>query len=58
MKKKDYYVYPAALTFEEGYEIAVTLTLPAWLNARALESGVNFSAVLQDALKSQLNINR
>lgn len=138
MKKKDYYVYPAVLTFEEGYEIAVTfpdipgcatsgkneadaltmakealglhlysleqdnenipsassvadlknelddneciamigvfmptvrtsqenksvnrtVTLPAWLNARALESGVNFSAVLQDALKSQLNINR
>ena len=138
MKKNDYYVYPAVLTFEDGYEIAVTfpdipgcatsgeteseallmakealglhlyaleqdceelpqpsslidlkkeidnneciamvevfmpvirtsqenksvnrtVTLPAWLNARALESGVNFSAVLQDALKSQLNINR
>lgn len=138
MKKKDCYVYPAVLTFEDGYEIAVTfpdipgcatsgenenealsmakealglhlyaleqdgeeipsassvidlkkeiddnecvamievfmptirtsqenksvnrtVTLPAWLNARALESGVNFSAVLQDALKSQLNINR
>ena len=138
MEKKDYYAFPAVLTFEEGYEIAVTfpdlpgcatsgtdekealsmakealslhlytmeqdnenipvastiaklkeeidsneciaivevfmpvirtaqenksvnrtVTLPAWLNARALESGVNFSAVLQDALKTQLNINR
>ena len=137
MKKNDFYVYPAVLTFEEGYEIAVTfpdlpgcatsgetekealymakealglhlfgmeqdadeipspsafkdiqktldanecvvlvevfmpairmsqenksvnrtVTLPAWLNARALECGVNFSAVLQDALKNQLNIN-
>lgn len=138
MKKNDYYAFPAVLTFEEGYEIAVTfpdlpgcttsgadekealamakealslhlyaieqdneeipaasstsklkkeieinecvaivevfmpvirtaqenksvnrtVTLPAWLNARALESGVNFSAVLQDALKTQLNINK
>lgn len=138
MNKNDYYVFPAVLTFEEGYEIAVTfpdlpgcctsgedetdalrmakealslhlygmeqdgeeipvpsivkdlkkdidenecimlvevfmpsirnsqenksvnrtVTLPAWLNAKALEYGVNFSAVLQDALKTQLNINR
>ncbi|MDD3336756.1 MAG: type II toxin-antitoxin system HicB family antitoxin [Eubacteriales bacterium] len=33
-----------------------TVTLPAWLNAAALERGVNFSQVLQDALKSQLRI--
>jgi predicted RNase H-like HicB family nuclease len=137
MKKKDYYSYPAILTFDEGYEIAVTfpdlpgcatsgetesealamakealslhlwgmecdndpipeaslikdiqaeleenecivivevfmpvirasqekksvnrtVTLPAWLNARAMEYGVNFSAVLQEALKAQLNLN-
>ena len=138
MKKNDFYVYPAVLTFDEGYDIAVTfpdlpgcatsgadekealamakealslhlygmetdgekipepspikaiqselegnecvafvevfmpsirmaqenksinrtVTLPAWLNAKALECGVNFSAVLQDALKTQLDINR
>ena len=138
MKKNDFYVYPAILTYDEGYDIAVTfpdlpgcatsgadekealsmakealslhlygletdgeeippasslkslqseiednecvafievfmpsirmaqenksvnrtVTLPAWLNAKALEYGVNFSAVLQDALKTQLNINR
>lgn len=138
MKTNDFYVFPAVLTFEEGYEIAVTfpdlpgcatsgetekealdmakealslhlfgmeedneeipapssfkdvkknlepnecvafvevfmptirmaqenksvnrtVTLPAWLNARALECGVNFSAVLQEALKNQLNINK
>lgn len=138
MKKNDFYVYPAVLTFDEGYDIAVTfpdllgcatsgetekealdmakealslhlfgmeqdgdeipepssfkdiqknleknecvvlvevfmpairmsqenksvnrtVTLPAWLNARALECGVNFSAVLQDALKNQLHINK
>lgn len=33
-----------------------TVTLPAWLNAAALERGVNFSQVLQDALKSQLGV--
>lgn len=133
MKRQDRYVYPAVLTYEEGYEIAVTfpdlpgcatsgetdaeafemgkealglhlwgmeqdgeelpapsaikdveteenevialievympsirmaqenrsvnrtVTLPAWLNAKALEYGVNFSQVLQDALKNELN---
>lgn len=34
-----------------------TVTLPAWLNAAALERNVNFSQVLQDALKEQLHIN-
>lgn len=33
-----------------------TVTLPAWLNAAALEHNINFSQVLQDALKSQLHI--
>lgn len=33
-----------------------TLTIPAWLNAAALEKGVNFSQVLQDALKEQLHV--
>ena len=31
-----------------------TVTLPAWLNAAALEHNINFSQDLQDALKSQL----
>lgn len=33
-----------------------TVTLPAWLNAAALEKGVNFSQVLQDALREKLNV--
>lgn len=33
-----------------------TVTLPAWLNAAALERNVNFSQVLQDALKSYLHV--
>ncbi|WP_333645470.1 type II toxin-antitoxin system HicB family antitoxin [Lacrimispora sp.] len=35
-----------------------TVTLPAWLNAIALEHDINFSQVLQEAIKSQLHINR
>ncbi|MBR2258550.1 MAG: type II toxin-antitoxin system HicB family antitoxin [Blautia sp.] len=35
-----------------------TVTLPAWLNAAALEHNVNFSQVLQEALKAKLNIYR
>lgn len=34
-----------------------TVTLPAWLNSAALERNINFSQVLQDALKTQLHIN-
>lgn len=34
-----------------------TLSIPAWLNTAALEQNINFSKVLQDALKKQLNIS-
>ncbi|MDR2360757.1 MAG: type II toxin-antitoxin system HicB family antitoxin [Oscillospiraceae bacterium] len=33
-----------------------TLTLPDWLNAEAEAANVNFSGILQDALKQKLNI--
>lgn len=33
-----------------------TVTLPAWLNSAALERNINFSQVLQEALKKQLNM--
>ena len=33
-----------------------TVTLPAWLNAAALERNINCSQVLQDALKTQLHM--
>ena len=33
-----------------------TVSLPAWLNAAALERNMNFSQVLQDALKERLNV--
>ena len=33
-----------------------TVTLPAWLNAAALEKKINFSQVLQEALKEKLHL--
>ena len=34
--------------------VSRTVTLPAWLNAAAVERNVNFSQVLQEALKASL----
>lgn len=34
-----------------------TLSIPEWLNEMAINAGVNFSQVLQDALKAQLNVD-
>lgn len=36
--------------------IKKTLTIPEWLNEEATALGINFSQVLQDALKEQLKI--
>lgn len=33
-----------------------TLTIPAWLNNAALEQDINFSQVLQEALKAKLHV--
>ncbi|MCD7793124.1 MAG: type II toxin-antitoxin system HicB family antitoxin, partial [Oscillospiraceae bacterium] len=33
-----------------------TLTIPSWLNTMSEREGINFSAVLQSALKSELHI--
>lgn len=33
-----------------------TLSIPEWLNELATNAGINFSQVLQDALKAQLNV--
>ena len=34
-----------------------TLTIPAWLNTMSEHAGLNFSAVLQNALKKELKIS-
>lgn len=34
-----------------------TLSIPEWLNEAATTAGINFSQVLQDSLKEQLDLN-
>lgn len=36
--------------------VSRTITLPAWLNAMAVEKGVNFSQILQKGLKQEFGI--
>lgn len=48
---------PSIRLAQVNRSVSRTVTLPAWLNAAALERNINFSQVLQEALKSQLNIN-
>ena len=48
------------LTYRKLYDsraVKKTLTIPNWLNTLADRAGVNFSTVLQEALKAKLNIN-
>ena len=44
------------VTVDVEESVKKTLTIPAWLNKAALEQNINFSQVLQDALKSQLHL--
>lgn len=45
---------------KQHFQCAVkkTLTIPAWLNKLALEQNLNFSKVLQEALKEKLHLNK
>jgi antitoxin HicB len=40
--------------YEKARSVKKTLTIPAWLNDKALAHGINFSKVLQDALLSKI----
>lgn len=40
----------------ENYSVKKTLSIPQWLNKLALEKNINFSQVLQAALKEKLGI--
>ena len=42
--------------FCEEKAVKKTLTLPGWLNARAERANINFSGILQEALKKHLHI--
>ena len=43
--------------FYENKSVKKTLTIPMWLNERAERENVNFSGILQEALKSHLHID-
>ena len=43
---------PAIRQAHNNRSVNRTVTLPAWLNAAALERGLNFSQILQDALQA------
>lgn len=45
---------PSVRMAQTNRSVNRTVTLPAWLNAAALERNINFSQVLQDALRQQL----
>lgn len=54
------YVYADTDEYRRKYDsraVKKTLSIPNWLNSRAEQAGVNFSQVLQDALKAKLNIS-
>lgn len=42
--------------YKETKAIKKTLTIPSWLNDRAVAMGLNFSKVLQDALISKIQV--
>ena len=42
--------------FYDNKAVEKTLTIPAWLNTMAEQKGVNFSQVLQNALKEHLRV--
>ena len=39
-----------------GWDIQKTLTIPKWLNDATIAKKLNFSKILQEALKHELNI--
>lgn len=48
---------PSVRQAQSNKAVSRTVTLPAWLNALAVENGVNFSQTLQAALRQQLNVS-
>ena len=45
---------PAVRLAQNNRSVNRTVTLPAWLNAKAQELNINFSQVLQEALKEKI----
>jgi len=43
--------------FYDNRAVKKTLTIPSWLNTMSEKAGINFSAILQNALKKELHIS-
>ena len=61
LKENEFINYVTADTLEyrkrfNSKAVKKTLTVPEWLNEAAVEAGVNFSQVLQEALTKKLNL--
>lgn len=53
------YVYADTDAYRKKHDsraVKKTLSIPNWLNTMAEEAGVNFSQILQDALKARLGL--
>ena len=48
---------PSIRMAQNSKSVNRTVTLPAWRNAAALERNINFSQVLQEALKAQIGLS-
>ena len=46
---------PSVRLNQKNKAVNRTVTLPAWLNAKAVECGINFSQLLQDAIKREIS---
>ncbi|WP_422447826.1 type II toxin-antitoxin system HicB family antitoxin [Thermoanaerobacterium sp. DL9XJH110] len=44
--------------FYNNKAVKKTLSIPEWLNTLAEREGINFSQILQEALKEKLNVDR
>ncbi len=47
---------PSVRMAEENKSVNRTVTLPAWLNAAAVERNINFSQTLQEALREKIHV--
>ena len=47
---------PAVRMAQNNKSVSRTVTIPAWLNAKALSYNINFSQVLQEALKERIPV--
>lgn len=49
---------PAVRLAHQNSSVNRTITLPAWMNAAALERGINFSQALQEALRTNYGLQQ